>query len=153
MNREYITQEIEDLEKKYNLLIKTEKFLCAANENIKSKYVKPMNESISKYLNLVTENEFTKFVIDTDFKFNGIEKGNFVDLEYYSKGYKEIVSLCLRLSLIECLYKSELPVIILDDPFSNLDDRKLKCVKKLIKEISEKYQILYFTCHESRNLE
>jgi uncharacterized protein YhaN len=58
----------------------------------------------------------------------------------------------MRLALIDCLYPDEKPFVVLDDPFVNYDDEKMDLCKKLIKEVSKKYQVVYFTCHESRKI-
>ena len=42
--------------------------------------------------------------------------------------------------------------IVLDDPSASLDAEKIENVKELIKDLSKKWQIIYFTCHESRKL-
>ena len=48
------------------------------------------------------------------------------------------------------LFTKEKPFLILDDPFTNLDDEKIKNAIDLIKKLSEEYQIIYFVCHDSR---
>ena len=56
----------------------------------------------------------------------------------------------MRLSLIDSLFEKEKPFIILDDPFVNLDENKIKNATNLLKNLSQEYQIVYFICHESR---
>ena len=58
----------------------------------------------------------------------------------------------MRLALIDCLYEKEKPFVILDDPFVNYDEEKLVDTTKLLKEISNEIQIVYFTCHQSRKI-
>ena len=70
--------------------------------------------------------------------------------EYYSKGYQNLFEICKRFALTDVLFTGEKPFIILDDPFYNLDDEKIKTSLALIKELSNEYQIIYFVCHESR---
>ena len=36
---------------------------------------------------------------------------------------------------------------------AGFDAQKLACAKRLLEELSGKYQIIYFTCHESRGME
>ena len=43
-------------------------------------------------------------------------------------------------------------LIILDDSFVSLDPIKLEKAKDLIKDLSNDWQIIYFTCHENRNI-
>ena len=57
---------------------------------------------------------------------------------------------CLRLAFIDAVFTEEKPMLILDDPFTNLDDEKIKKARELVKEISKDYQVLYFTCSVSR---
>ncbi len=78
------------------------------------------------------------------------EKGSNKKLDFFSTGYKDLIYICMRLSLIDSLFEEEKPFIILDDPFTNLDEEKVKNAMNLIKTKAEEYQIIYFVCHESR---
>jgi uncharacterized protein YhaN len=49
------------------------------------------------------------------------------------------------------MYREEKPMLIMDDPFANLDDEKLHAGKELMEKLAETYQILYFTCSDSRS--
>ncbi|MBQ8578526.1 MAG: AAA family ATPase [Clostridia bacterium] len=77
---------------------------------------------------------------------------------YFSRGTGDLVNLCIRLALIDALYGDgkedgegeELPPVILDDPFVNLDEKRLSAARALLDRAAERYQILYFVCHESR---
>ena len=48
------------------------------------------------------------------------------------------------------VFASDNPVVILDDPFVNLDDEHTEQALKLLKELSQNRQILYLTCSSSR---
>jgi uncharacterized protein YhaN len=50
------------------------------------------------------------------------------------------------------MYRGNLPFLILDDPFVSLDEGHMERVKGLLKELSKQMQMVYFTCHESRNI-
>ena len=71
---------------------------------------------------------------------------------YLSAGTLDLVNICKRFALIDLLYKKEKPFIILDDPFINLDDKNLKVAKEIVMEEAKKYQIIFLTCHSSRQL-
>ena len=62
-----------------------------------------------------------------------------------------MVGLCRRFAMLDVMYKNEKPMVILDDPFVNLDDKHLAGAKEFMKEIAMNYQVIYFTCHESRD--
>ena len=60
--------------------------------------------------------------------------------------------MCYRLALVKAMYPEEHTILILDDPFTNLDEEKLKNGLELIESICKNYQVLYFTCHDSRTI-
>jgi uncharacterized protein YhaN len=55
------------------------------------------------------------------------------------------------MALVEAMYKGEKPFVICDDPFTDFDEVKVKNGMSFIKEISDEYQVIYFTCHSSRS--
>jgi len=149
-SKENIIEDIDKLEEEYRLLNISAKYLESAQHELLEKYVKPMKDSVDKYVNLLlTENE-EDYNIDVNFKFQFITRNGIKGLDQYSRGYQTIIALCMRLALIDCLYPNEKPFVIFDDPFVNFDDLKLELCKKMMKNISKQYQIIYFTCHDSR---
>ena len=56
----------------------------------------------------------------------------------------------LAFAMADAMYTGEKPTLIMDDPFVNLDDRKLQGAEKLLKEAGEDYQIIYLTCRDER---
>ena len=90
-------------------------------------------------------------VMDTSFKVKLRESGKTQHPESLSQGWRDAVQFCVRLSLTEALYaEGEVPPIILDDPFVNLDERRLTAAKRLLVSLAQKYQILYLVCHAER---
>ena len=67
-----------------------------------------------------------------------------------SEGTRDLISLCRRMAMIDAMYPGEKPFLVLDDPFSNLDDERVKGGMRFLRDASLEYQILYLTCHESR---
>ena len=51
---------------------------------------------------------------------------------------------------IDAMYDMEKPFLIFDDPFVNLDEKRLEGAMGFLEKISHDYQIIYFSCHESR---
>lgn len=134
---------------KYEIYSNTLKLLSSAQEKLMAKYVKPMKDSIKKYFD-ITLKEKDEFLLNIDFDLKFLENGLTKEISYYSKGYQQIVALCMRFALIDVLYENEKPFVVLDDPLVNFDEDKLKVVIDLLKDISKNLQIVYFTCHKSR---
>jgi len=61
-----------------------------------------------------------------------------------------LVGICLRVALVDAMYTKETPILMMDDPFTNLDDKKMAAALDFLQEISKKYQIIYFTCSKGR---
>ena len=64
-----------------------------------------------------------------------------------------MVGICMRFALVDAMYGGEKPFLVLDDPFVNLDEDKVKQGMEILKEAVTDYQILYFTCHRSRTID
>ena len=135
------------MERNYKLLKTTETLLKEANDSLLAKYVKPMKDRLNEYLSIVSNKNF---FIDTDFNFTYEEDGIRREIDYYSKGIQQIVVLCMRFALIDCLYQDNKPFIILDDSFVDFDKNNLEYIKDILNRLKNNYQIIYFTCHDSR---
>ncbi|SDB51329.1 Uncharacterized protein YhaN [Pseudobutyrivibrio sp. YE44] len=159
-----ISEQIERLEyqekeykKNAEILSKTEDFLQRARESFLSKYMQPLQNGLHKYLGLIDGPDGTNsgysiedFELDMDLNIKLSYSGSTKSGEYLSQGYQDLVALCSRLALVDVLYPDEKPILILDDPFTNLDEKKIKESLKLLNKIATERQTIYFTCHESR---
>ena len=125
-------------------------FLKTASENLNTKFLDPMKSGLQKYLQIITQSKFENLNLDTDLRLTLNEFGLRRTVDYYSAGYQNLFELCMRLALIDTLFQNEKPFLVLDDPFVNLDEPKIKQAKQFLQTLSQTYQIVYFTCHNSR---
>ena len=65
-------------------------------------------------------------------------------------GILHLLGICMRMALVDAMYREEKPMVVFDDPFVNLDREKTEAALKFLEEIGKEYQVIYFTCHESR---
>ncbi len=149
--RSNLVDKLDKLNSEYQMLNYTLKFLKQAEENQKIKYRAPLQQAFEKYLSFISESSFNAD-IDIDFNVSVLESGMSLSTDYYSKGINNLFDICKRFALIDVLFDKESPFIILDDPFTNLDDKKLELAKDLILKLCNKYQIIYFVCHDSRKV-
>ena len=146
---EKINFEIDRMKDDCDILEKTKKYLETAKTSFSSHYLGGMQDNFIKNLKLINGDDINASLdVNLEAKIN--EKGGDKDVKYFSTGYKDLIYICMRLSLIDSLFEKEAPFIILDDPFVNLDKTKIKNAMNLLKNISKKYQLIYFICHESR---
>ncbi|MCR5273405.1 MAG: AAA family ATPase [Lachnospiraceae bacterium] len=142
------TQEKE--KKEFDRVCAASQLLKQAKENLTLKYAKPILTSFKDYYGMISREDASVFHIDADTKITYDEKGMQRNTETMSRGYQDMMGICLRLAYIDVMYKDEKPLIIMDDPFVNLDDEKNVTAKEFLRKISEKYQIIYLTCSETR---
>lgn len=146
---EMLKNELLEANKKYDILNKTQKYLTRAKEEFSSHYLNGMINGFEKYINIINGEKIDTSV-DVKLNVQIKEQGEKKEIAYLSTGYRDLIGICMRFALVDALYENEKPFIILDDPFVNLDQEKLTKAINLLNEISKKYQIIYFICHESR---
>lgn len=137
---------------KYALLADTIEALQGAEQNLKDKYVAPIKDRFSYYAQAIEQVLNEKISMDKDFRIMFERNGENREDRHLSAGERAICALCLRLALIDNMYEAEQPFIIMDDPFVHLDEKHLKDTVNLVKTLSKDRQIIYFCCHESREI-
>lgn len=135
-------------EREYELLKKTVNLLEKAREQFSTRYLKDLQKGVETFLSRLEPEETYNSVVDVKLQVKLEEAGAFRELEYYSAGWQDLVQLAKRFAIADALCDGELPVLILDDPFTNLDTGKKNKALRLLEEKAEKWQIIYFTCHE-----
>lgn len=76
------------------------------------------------------------------------EDGAVHEIGYYSTGTADAAYIAMRLACIELLYTESKPPLVFDDSLCNLDPARKAAAFALLARLSERYQILYFTCHD-----
>ncbi|SDW92850.1 Uncharacterized protein YhaN [Lachnospiraceae bacterium KHCPX20] len=148
-------------EEQVHLYEDTKKYLSQAREEFLATYMGPLRSRLSHYLRILYPGSDPAILTD-DFELDMSMSvslhgksggGRTRTAEFLSTGYQDLASFASRAALVDVLFRREEPILILDDPFVNFDAQKLACAKRLLEELSRKYQIIYFTCHESRGME
>ncbi|MCR4792879.1 MAG: AAA family ATPase [Lachnospiraceae bacterium] len=142
-------EKLDAVKLKYETLVKTRECLAAARDSFNTRYIKDIQASFDKYYQILAGNS-GDFTIDANLNVTYVEQGQPRVPDTLSEGYQDMVGMCRRVAMADAMYTSEKPFLVLDDPFVNLDDDKLKGASKFISDISEEYQILYFTCQSAR---
>ena len=141
----------EEETKRYHLAKLTQEFLQKAKEQFVSKYMEPISRGFSKYYSMLTGDTRGEWMIDANMNLMVREYGELRDTGWLSAGYQDLIGVCMRLALVDAMYQEEKPFLILDDPFVNLDQEKVACGNHLLLSVANEYQVIYFTCHDSRS--
>ena len=116
------------------------------------RYVAPVKDRFSFYSKYLEKAINEKIHIDKDFNLSFEDYGEYHSQKHLSYGQMAMCNLCIRLALIDNMFSGNLPFVILDDPFINLDDESTERAKRLIKALGKNRQIIYFTCKSERVL-
>lgn len=138
-------EQIAVLREKYRQVRKAQEYLTAAKETLTARYMEPLMRGFTRYYQILTGTPADKYRMDANTNLTVEEEGMQRETQYLSRGYQDLIGLCLRLSLVDAMYPDEKPFLILDDPFVNLDPEKKAGGMRLLREVSESCQILYIT--------
>jgi len=127
-------------------------FLRQAKENLATAYMGTIRARFGHYLSLLEESADEGFLVDPELRVQLQRQGQTRELAYFSAGQTDLVMLCMRLALVDALFKEQEMFLILDDPFVNLDDVHMEKARKLLRMLAGEHQILYLTCHSSRTI-
>jgi len=108
-----------------------------------------IKKAFDKYHDMISDST-DKYELDANLNILLKEAGTTHDIRSLSEGYRDLVGLCRRMAMVDAMYDMEKPFLIFDDPFVNLDEGRLSGALKFLDTISQEYQIIYFSCHESR---
>ncbi len=110
-----------------------------------------MNQAFKKYMKLLQESNTKLYQVYINIDVRYFQEGQLRGFQQLAKGMQDLMSICLRLAFVEAIYQDGTsPLLILDDPFTNLDARRLEGAKIMIEKISEVNQVLYLIYNESR---
>lgn len=134
------------------ILSAAEELLSLAHKKLCDKYVAPVKDSFLKYSDGIQKALGERLVMTADFEVSFEFSGEIKSRKHLSAGQRAVCGLCLRLALLDNVFKDEKPFVIMDDPFINLDKENMQKTAKAVKEFSGNVQIIYFCCHESRKI-
>lgn len=141
------------LKKDYEIISKTLKALTNAEESLKRRYISPVENQFKKYSQSLENALGEEIEMDTDFNVSFIRDGKRSGAEYLSSGEMTLCALAYRLAITDNIFEGkEKPFLILDDIFADLDETHIHMAKKFMESLSQNEQILYFTCHSSRDM-
>lgn len=143
-----LSDEIAADEKSLDIITKTKQYLDVAKQNFTARYMEPIMHGFERYYRLLAGESASGYQINADIEVAHEELGNYRDTKLLSSGFQSLIGICMRMALVDAMYEQEKPFVVFDDPFVYLDDDKRDRAKEFLADISETYQVIYFTCHK-----
>ena len=107
------------------------------------------SEQFGKYMGQVTGGRYRKVGDGNNIPSSIVRENDDIELPFdlLSAGTKDVFSLALRLTMAGYFLKEAKGVLVLDDPFVDLDPERQQRAAELISTFAEEKQTLLFTCH------
>lgn len=134
----------------YEILSLTQEYLQRAKEQFAARYLGPIENGFRKYYGMLSGDTAEEWMVGSDIAVKLKEQGELRELKWLSAGCQDLLGICMRFALVDAMYPQEKPFLVLDDPYVNMDEDKVRRGNELLLQISGEYQIVYFTCHGSR---
>ncbi|MCK1992970.1 AAA family ATPase [Peribacillus muralis] len=103
-----------------------------------------------RHFSFLTNGRYTKIIVDHLGEGIMVQRSDGLrfGVEEVSRGTAEQIYVSLRLALAEHTFEDDSFPLIIDDGFVNFDAIRTKRMLELLKKISRKRQIFFFTCHQ-----
>lgn len=147
---EFLNDKIEDLTTKQNALSLAIDTLVQSCSELRNSIAPRLSEAAGNAFKLITGGRYENLFVDKNLELDINDTANELkrSIEYLSGGTRDAAYLCLRMALLDILFDSEMPPLICDESFANLDSSRLENLMKVLTALSRKTQIFIFTCHE-----
>ncbi len=112
----------------------------------RNKIAPRLSELASQMMGSTSLGKYEKINVNSALKLNFTHEETTEELDFLSKGTKDLVYISFRLALVFTLFK-DIPPIIMDETLSSLDDERLRATLSELKEFSKSKgaQIFIFT--------
>ncbi|NLX63966.1 MAG: AAA family ATPase [Clostridiaceae bacterium] len=147
----YYTEKKEELEIKGASLVLASQVLKEAALKMQRDYIPYLNQEMSRMMNILSGGRYNKISTNDELSINleSPETDELIPVNRLSAGTIDQVYFCMRLAAVTLIEKGRerLP-LFLDEPFSQYDEERVRNAFELLREMSEKRQIFFFTCRE-----
>ena len=143
-----LEEEIETLSRKWSAYMLAIEAMDAASGKLREGISPKIAKNAGKLLGAMTDGKYSELGLDTEFMMRFSDGSAMRDASLLSAGTGDLAYICLRIALIDLLYKKSVPPFLFDESFVRMDDNRMKKLLALISRYAEvRYQSVIFTCH------
>ncbi len=118
-------------------------------EDVASNPLNDLADGFVRNLAVISNSRITSEFPSADrIDINLYSNNSLLDYNKLSEGTKDTVSLAFRLAVLDYLFPEGGGVIVLDDPFTDMDKERIAQSINLVKDASERHQVIFLTCKE-----
>lgn len=138
-----------ELQEEYDAIALAAEVLASANTTLQNRFSPALGEKAAKIFTKLTKKKYNKVLLNREMVPSAQESGQILPHEaaLLSQGTADQLYLAVRLAICDMVLPEEDPApLLLDDALVNFDDGRMAAALDYLVELSEKRQILLFTC-------
>lgn len=144
-----VMRELETDRLKLSAIVLASETLGFASENLRRNVTPRLRLRAGALMEKMTDGKYHDLGISGDMKITVITDHTTRSIEALSKGTRDAAYLALRLSLAEMVCEENMPPLLFDESFTQLDETRTEAVLRMLAEYSDNgIQALLFTCHK-----
>lgn len=121
----------------------------AQKESIHANPMQDIADRFVQYLGVISDGKLSsEFSEANKLNMNLYSENSLLDYGKLSEGTKETVSLAFRLAVLDHLFPEGGGVIVLDDPFTDMDAERTAQSCKVVLECAKWHQVIFLTCKD-----
>jgi chromosome segregation ATPase len=107
-----------------------------------------IEEKFREYLALISDGGLTLHSIDEKLSVKLASGNRELTYDILSDGTKDTIALAFRLAMLEHLYPDGDGLAVFDDPFTDMDPKRVEQSCKLVQKFAKNNQVIFITCDE-----
>ncbi|EGT3615846.1 hypothetical protein FHH43_06275, partial [Clostridium perfringens] len=152
-----IDEDLAEVKEKIKLLDKRLKgieiaasYMEKAFQELQKSFGPVINKKVEDIFGYVTEGAYKDLKVSEDYNLvvKNTKNNTIMDTSYLSSGTYDQIYLALRLGIIDIIFGNKKVPIILDESFTQYDDKRLKIMLDIIYKRAQKNQVILFTCQK-----
>lgn len=136
--------------KKGQIITRIREVIDELLEDMDSNTYQGFNQAVARYVSVITDDRYSAIEMDESLP-RGINRsdGELIIYDQLSQGTQDVLSLALRLAMVDKYLEDMEGFIIMDDPFVDLDSQRQELAAQVLKAFAKNKQVILFTCHRS----
>lgn len=122
------------------------KVFCEMKEQTGGNPVEDIEARFREYLEAVTDGSLQLNSMDEKLSVQLASGTHALTYDTLSEGTRDTISLAFRLAMLEHLYPDGDGLAVFDDPFTDMDPKRVDQACKLIQKFAENNQVIFVTC-------
>lgn len=121
---------------------------CRLKEQTVGNPVEDIAKRFGEYLDVITDGGLELNAMDEQMAVKLASGTHALTYDILSAGTKDTISLAFRLAMLEHLYPEGDGLAVFDDPFTDMDPKRVSQSCRLIQKFAENNQVIFITCDE-----